>query len=141
MTPSERATAVAQRAAQGGGPGGDFMARGLVNALITSLKLKTGELTEAQLQAEQAQRAAMRWVPIASEATGIAVEKLGAAFGEGKTLAEAIQAEGGDVSKAEAAIRERLQSAPNADAQTIEEQSLSRFIHQSARADPATDNG
>ncbi len=42
MSPSERETAVAGRAAQGGGRGGDFMARGLVNALITSLKLKDG---------------------------------------------------------------------------------------------------
>ena len=111
------------------------MARGLVNALITSLKLKTGELTEAQLQAEQAQRATMRWVPVASEATGIAVEKLSAAFGEGKTLAEAIQAEGGDVSKAEAAIRERLQNAPNADAQALEEQ-VSAALNTKAPAQP-----
>ncbi len=62
----------------------------------------------------------MRWVPIASDATGITVEKLSAALGNGKTLAEAIQAEGGDVSKAEAAIRERLQNAPNADAQALD---------------------
>jgi hypothetical protein len=132
LSPSERSTAVAQRAARGG----DFMSRGLVNALITSLKLKTGELTQAQLQAEQAQRAAMRWVPTASEATGIAVDKLNAAMSEGKTLAEAIQAEGGDVSKAEAAIRERLQNAPNADAQALDAE-VTAALNTKAPAQPS----
>ena len=135
INPEERATAMAVRAAQGGGRRDDFMARGLVNALIMSLRLKTGDLTQEQLQAEQAQRTTQRWVRVAADATGIAADKLRAAVAEGKTLSEAIQTEGGDISKAEAAIREILKNAPNAGAQNIEAE-LSSALNAKAPAQP-----
>ena len=121
-SPEERETAIAERMAQDGGQAATFMTRGLLNQLITSLRIKTGDLTEAEVEAQQQQRAIMRWLPIASEATGLAVEDLNAALAEGASLAEAIQAQGGDVAAVETALREALKNNPNLDEQAIEEQ-------------------
>lgn len=120
--PEERATAIAERMAQNGGQAASFMTRGLVNQLITTLQLKTGELTEADLQAQQAQRAVFRWLPLVAETTGISIDVLREAVDGGKTVAEAVQANGGDMAAVEAALREALQANPDLDEQAIAEQ-------------------
>lgn len=121
-SPEQRATAIAERVAQDGGQAAGFMTRGLVNALITSLRLKTGDLTQEQLQAEQQQRAALRWLPVISEATGISADDLRAALTGDTTLADAIKAKGGDLAKVQAAMQEALKSNPNLDDKAIQEQ-------------------
>ncbi len=120
--PEARATALAQRLAQGGDQAATFMTRGLLNQLITTLELKTGAVTEAQLQAEQAQRAALRWTGVISDTTGIDAETLSQAVSQGSTLAEAIQAHGGDIEKVKTALRDVLKNNPNLDAAAIEAQ-------------------
>jgi hypothetical protein len=122
LSPEQRATAMAERMAENPELAANFLTRGILNQLITTLQLKTGDVTQEQLQAQQAQRAAMRWVPVVSEATGISVEVLGEAISGGKTLAEAIEAEGGDLTAAETALRDALKEAPNLDEQGIEAQ-------------------
>ena len=121
-SPEERATAIAERMAQDGGQAATFMTRGLLNQLITSLRIKTGDLTEAEVQAQQQQRAIMRWLPVVSETTGIAVEDLNTAITGGASLAEAIKDKGGDVTAVEAALREALKSNLNLDQEAIEDQ-------------------
>ena len=121
-SPEERATAIAERMAQDGGQAATFMTRGLLNQLITSLRIKTGDLTEAEVQAQQQQRAVMRWLPVVSETTGIAVEDLNTAITGGASLAEAIKDKGGDVAAVEAALREALKNTPDLDQEAIEDQ-------------------
>jgi hypothetical protein len=108
--------------AQDGGQAATFMTRGLLNQLITSLRIKTGDLTEAEVQAQQQQRAVMRWLPVVSETTGIAVEDLNTAITGGASLAEAIKDKGGDVAAVEAALREALKNTPDLDQEAIEDQ-------------------
>ena len=96
------------------------MTRGLLAQLITSLQLKTGDVTEADLQAQQAQRNVFRWLTVAAETTNIPVETLQGALTGGATLAEAIQAQGGDLAAVQTAVRDALKSNPNLDAQAIE---------------------
>lgn len=121
-SPEAQATAIAERMAQDGGQAATFMTRGLLNQLITSLRIKTGDLTEAELQAQQQQRAIMRWLPLVGETTGIAVEDLNTALAGGKSLAEAIAARGGDVTTVETTLRDALKNNPNLDEQAIEDQ-------------------
>ncbi|MEZ4770078.1 MAG: hypothetical protein R2844_16810 [Caldilineales bacterium] len=118
--PSARETAIAERLSQDGGQAATFMTRGLLNQLITSLQLKTGELTQADLDAQQAQRNVFRWLPVAAETTGIPVETLQEALAGGATLAEAIDAQGGDLAAVQAAVRDALKNNPNLDDQAIE---------------------
>ena len=121
-SPEQRATAIAERMAQDGGQAATFMTRGLLNQLITSLRIKTGDLTEAEIQTQQQPRAVMRWLPVVSETTGIAVEDLNTAITGGASLAEAIKDKGGDVVAVETALREALKSNPNLDQEAIEDQ-------------------
>jgi hypothetical protein len=121
-SPEQRATAIAERMAQDGGQAATFMTRGLLNQLITSLRIKTGDLTEAEVQAQQQQRAITRWLPVVSETTGIAVEDLNTAITGGASLAEAIKDKGGDVTAVETALREALKNNPNLDEQAIKDQ-------------------
>lgn len=120
--PEARATAMAERLAQGGDQAASFMTRGLLNQLITTLQLKTGEVTQEQLQAEQAQRGLLRWTSVISDTTGIDAETLRQAVTGGSTLAEAIEAHGGDVEVVKTALRDVLQNNPNLDAAAIEAQ-------------------
>ncbi len=120
--PEARETAIAERMALDGGQGATFMARGLLNQLITSLRIKTGDLTEAQIQAQQEERAVMRWLTMVSETTGIAVEDLNTALTGGKSLSEAVKDRGGDLTAVETALREALKNNPNLDEQAIEDQ-------------------
>lgn len=121
-SPEQRATAIAERMAQDGGQAATFMTRGLLNQLITSLRIKTGDLTEAEVLAQQQQRAITRWLPVVSETTGIAVEDLNTAITGGASLAEAIKAKGGDVTAVETALRQALKNNPNLDEQAIKDQ-------------------
>jgi hypothetical protein len=121
-SPEARATAIAQRMAQGGDQGATFLTRGMLNQLIISLQLKTGELTEADLAAQQAQRAAMRWLPLVAETTGISLDTLQEAIDGGQALGEAITAGGGDLAAVEAALRDALKTNPGLDDQAIADQ-------------------
>ena len=118
--PTARETAIAERVGQGGGQAATFMTRGLLAQLITSLQLKTGDVTEADLQAQQAQRNVFRWLTVAAETTNIPVETLQGALTDGATLAEVIQAQGGDLAAVQTAVRDALKSNPNLDDQAIE---------------------
>ncbi len=122
LDPAAQATAIAERMAQNGDQVSTFMTRGLLNQFITTLQLKTGDVTEADLQAEQAQRNVFRWLAVAAETTGIPLETLQEALTGGASLAEAIEAQGGDVTAVETAIRDALKNNPNLDAQAIEDQ-------------------
>ena len=122
LDPAAQATAIAERMAENGDEMSTFMTRGLLNQFITTLQLKTGDVTEADLQAEQAQRNVFRWLAVAAETTGIPVETLQEALTGGSSLAEAIEAQGGDVTAVETAIRDALKNNPNLDAQAIEDQ-------------------
>lgn len=113
---------MAERLAQGGDQGARFMTRGILNQLITTLQLKTGAVTEEQLQAEQAQRAALRWTGVISDTTGITADTLRQAVSEGSTLAEAITAHGGDIEVVKTALRAALKNNPNLDDAAIETQ-------------------
>ncbi len=118
--PAARETAIAERVGQGGDQAATFMTRGLLNQYITSLQLKTGDVTEADLQVEQAQRNVFRWLSVAAETTGIPTETLQEALAGGATLAEAIEAQGGDLAAVETAVRDALKSNPDLDDQAIE---------------------
>lgn len=118
-SPEARATAIAQRLAQGGDQAASFITRGMLNQLITSLRLKTGELTQADLQAQQAQRVVLRWLPQVAQTTGISADVLQKAVSAGATLAEAIKAQGGDVAAVESALREALKQDGRLDDQAI----------------------
>lgn len=118
MSPEERATAAAERL---GGMTGDFATRGLLNALIASLRLKTGEIDEADLQAQRALRGMLRWLPVVSEASGIPVETLREEITAGATVAEVVDAKGGDVAAVEAALRETIQAARGEDSELTAE--------------------
>jgi hypothetical protein len=120
VNPEARATAMAGRLAQGGDQAASLLTRGMLNQLITALQLKTGAVTQDQLQAEQAQRAALRWTGVISDTTGIDAETLRQAVGEGSTLAEAITAGGGDIDVVKAALREVFKNNPNLDEAAIE---------------------
>ena len=122
VNPEARATAMAERLAQGGDQATSFVTRGILNQLITALQLKTGEVTEEQLQAEQAQRTALRWTGVISDTIGIPAETLRQAVTEGSTLAEAIQAQGGDIEKVKTALREAFKNDPALDDAAIEAQ-------------------
>lgn len=122
VNPEARATAMAERLAQGGDQAASFLTRGILNQLITTLQLKTGEVTQEQLQAEQAQRGILRWTGVISDTTGIDAETLRQAVTGGSTLAEAITAHGGDVEVVKTALREAFKNNPNLDEVAIEDQ-------------------
>jgi hypothetical protein len=82
--------------------GGDFQERLLMGLTIRLLAEKTGEVIEMP----GAAIADTVW-QVVSEATGLSVEELQAQTAEGQTLAEIIEANGGDV----AAVQERLAAA------------------------------
>lgn len=119
LSPEERATAIAERV---GSQSGDFATRGLLNMLITSLQLKTGEINEADLQAAQAARGRLRWLSVISEATGIPVETLQEGVAGGDALADVIMAQGGDLAAVEAALQEAMSSIPNLQADDVQQQ-------------------
>lgn len=74
------------------------------------------------LAAQQAQRAAMRWLPLVAETTGIPVDALQEAIAGGQTLGEAITAGGGDLVAVETALRDALKNNSDLDEQAIAEQ-------------------
>ena len=134
--PSARETAIAERLTQDGGQAASFMTRGLLNQYITSLQLKTGDVTQEDLQAQQAQRNVFRWLPLAAETTGIPVETLQEALAGGSTLADAIQAQGGDVATVETAISDSLKDNPNLDQQAIDTE-VNAVLNTAGAANPA----
>jgi hypothetical protein len=135
MTPEERATAVAERL---GSLSGDLATRGLLNALITSLQVKTGEIDQADLQAQRALRGMLRWLPAVSEASGIPVETLRDEVAGGATLAEVVEAQGGDVAAVETALRGAIQAMAGEDSELTAEdinRQVDGVLHGTAETD------
>ncbi len=101
VDPEARATAIAERF--GGDNTGAFLERGMLNALIRSLQVKTGERDESELQNRGGFFA--RLLQPASDASGVDVEILQAGMEEDKSLAEVITDNGGDLDAGKDAMR------------------------------------
>ena len=101
MSPEEREAAIAERF--GGDNASAFLERGLLQALIRNLQVKTGEIDTEQ--AAPAGGFAGRFVDTIAEATGVDAETLQAALEKGKSYAEAINENGGDPEAAKDALR------------------------------------
>ena len=102
LDPEARATAIAERF--GGENAGAFLERGLLNALIRNLQIKVGEFDPAAQQPLSG-RFAARFLEPVSEASGIAVETMQAGLDEGKSFAQVITENGGDMDAAREALR------------------------------------
>ena len=87
---------------------GDFQERLLMGLTIRLLAEKTGEVIEnpGAAIADTVYR-------VVSEATGLSVEELQAQAAEGQTLAEIIEANGGDVEAVQAALAAALEALPD----------------------------
>lgn len=102
LSPEARQTAIAERFGEGADLNAIFRERAAMNTLIRTLQVKTGEIDESQLRAGPG-----RFMEAISEASGVAMETLEAGIVEGETtLAAVINANGGDLEAAEAALRE-----------------------------------
>jgi len=106
--PDARATRIAEMGGEDGMMG-QFMNQAVFNMLIQDLQIKTGELDPAELEANRIRR--NPWT-IISEETGIELETLQAGVNEGKSLAEVIAENGGDVEAVDAALREAFGQLP-----------------------------
>ncbi len=102
LDPEARATAIAERF--GGENAGAFLERGLLNALIRNLQMKVGEADPAAQQPLSG-RFAARFLEPVSEASGVAVETMQAGLDEGKSFAQVITENSGDMDAAKEALR------------------------------------
>lgn len=110
---SEDDLATRQAEFESGGLGG-FQDRAMTNAVIMLLETKTGEVTE------RVDPFADLWA-ILNETTGLTTEEIQAQTAEGVTLAELIEANGGDVEAVKADLIAALQDSPIAQRQDVEE--------------------
>ena len=101
LSPEARATAIAERF--GGDNAGAFLERGLLLALIRNLQIKTGEIDPAQPAPDGG--FAGRFVEIVAEASGVDAENLQTALADGKSFADAISENGGDMEATREALR------------------------------------
>ncbi|MEW5985959.1 MAG: hypothetical protein AB1791_04945 [Chloroflexota bacterium] len=95
---------------------GDFQERALTGMVIRLLAEKTG--TEIANPGQEMANAVFTAV---SEATGLSLEELQAQTAEGTTLAAIIEANGGDVDEARAAVITALEALPNAADMDVEQ--------------------
>lgn len=124
----------ATRIAGMGGEAGDMMAafasRALVNTLIRSLQVRTGELDAAAVQAGWSNQTLWN---IVSESTGIPFETLQEETANGATLAEVIRANDGDLEAARAALAEAFSDMPAMEGLDVE-QRISDLLNSSLRS-------
>jgi hypothetical protein len=110
---SEDDIATRQAARESGGSGG-FQNMALTGAVIRLLETKTGVVTE-----QPADPFAPVW-GVLTEATGLTIEEIQAQTAAGKTLAEIIEASGGDVAAVTTDLIAALQDSPIAQRQDVE---------------------
>lgn len=110
---SEDDIATRQAARESGGSGG-FQNMALTGAVIRLLETKTGVATE-----QLADPFAPVW-GVLTEATGLTIEEIQAQTADGKTLAEIIEASGGDVAAVTTDLIAALQDSPIAQRQDVE---------------------
>ncbi len=110
---SEDDIATRQAARESGGSGG-FQDRVLTGAVIRLLETKTGVASE-----QPADPFAPMW-DVLTEATGLTIEEIQAQTADGKTLAEIIEAGGGDVAAVTTGLIAALQDSPIAQRQDVE---------------------
>ncbi len=110
---SEDDIATRQAARESGGSG-DFQDRALTGAVIRLLETKTGAASE-----QPADPFAPVW-DVLTEATGLTIGEIQAQTADGKTLAEIIEASGGDVAAVTTDLIAALQDSPIAQRQDVE---------------------
>jgi hypothetical protein len=86
-----------------------FTDRMLITAVIRTLEVKTGEISE-----DQATRPFDMVYSVISEATGLSLEEIRAMSTEGMTLAEIVETNGGDIEEVRNSLIEVLSELPNA---------------------------
>jgi hypothetical protein len=106
MDPEAMATRQAQFAE---GNRGSFQERALIMAVIRTLEVKTGEVSE-----NRPARPFEMVYSLISEATGLSQEEIRAQTAEGATLAEIVEANGGDLEAVRDALIEASAELPNA---------------------------
>lgn len=92
--PSAQQTRIAERIAESGGDADSFQALAMTNAVVRLLEGKTGEAPTGDFARGGIFGDAITAV---SEATGLSAEDVQAALGEGKTLADIVEENGGDL--------------------------------------------
>jgi hypothetical protein len=101
--PSAQQTRIAERIAESGGDAASFQALAMTNAVVRLLEGKTGEAPTGDFARGGIFGEAITAV---SEATGLSAEEVQAALGEGKTLADIIEENGGDLEAVQSTLIE-----------------------------------
>jgi len=99
--PNAQQTRIAERIAESGGDSANFQALAMINAVVRLLEGKTGEAPTGDFSGGGLFGEAITAV---SETTGLTVENVQAALGEGKTLADIIEENGGDLEIVQATL-------------------------------------
>jgi hypothetical protein len=126
LTEDEQATRIAERFGSNGNET-DFLAqfseRALVNSIITTLRVRTGEIEEGEFQARGEQFSFLNDLIIEtiSDSTGVSIETVRNELAGGASFAEIIAAAGGDLEEVKAAISETSAQASLFQGQDIEE--------------------
>jgi hypothetical protein len=126
LTEDEQATRIAERFGSNGNET-DFLAqfaeRALVNSIITTLRVRTGEIEEGEFQARGEQFSLLNDLIIEtiSDSTGVSIETVRNELADGASFAEIIAASGGDLGEVKAAISETSAQASLFQGQDIEE--------------------
>ncbi len=103
-----------RRAERESGDSGGFQNRAMTNAVILLLETKTGQVTE------RVDPFADMWA-ILNDTTGLTTEAIRAKTDTGTTLADLIEANGGDVDAVHAQLVEALSDSPIAQSQDLEQ--------------------
>ncbi len=106
LDPEAMATRQAQFAE--GGLGG-FMDQALITAVIRTLEMKTGEVSE-----DQPARILNVVYSVIAEATGLNTEEIRSMTADGVTLAEIVETSGSDLEEVRSSLIEALRELPNA---------------------------
>jgi len=106
LDPEAMATRQAQFA---GNDQGSFQERGLIMAVILTLELKTGEVSE-----DRPTRPFDVVYSVIAEATGLSSEEIRVKTAEGVTLAEIVETSGSDLEEVRNSLIEALRELPNA---------------------------
>lgn len=115
LSEDDRATRIAERFG-----GGDATSQFLITPLIAMLQMKTGaEVDPAQLGGRGV---GGPFLDVVSQATGLSVEEIQAQTADGRTLADIISENGGDLEAVRAQLVEQFSSFPNAQADDVAQQ-------------------
>ena len=131
VDPSAIETRQAELAASGDDPFTILMSRGMTNAVIRLLETKTGEITERVNPFTLV-------LDAVSAETGLTVEEIEAETAVGKSLAEVIEANGGEVTAVQESVIARLGDTPFGQNQGDLTQFISDMLHNVP--DPVNEN-